>query len=146
MTSGSRVRLAALALTLGALACSAPPTSPEAAQSPLLSVSASTDPFPGASLDARSSCALGRRGDMRAELYWNVPGPEAVQSFLLWLEADGFERQLTRKVLGKPRLSGVAAGFEYDKYGPWKRARLELYAGAPDYDAPKTVLTLTCTR
>lgn len=143
MTSGSRFRLAPLALTLGALACSEPPTSPEAAP-PLLSVSASTDPFPGASLDARSSCALGRRGDMRAELYWNVPGPEPVQSFLLWLEADGFERQLTRKVLGKPRLSGVAAGFEYDKYGPWKRARLELYAGAPDYDAPKTVLTLNC--
>jgi hypothetical protein len=38
----------------------------------------------------------------------------------------------------------VAAGFEYEKNGPWRRARLELYSGAPDYPAPKTTIVVPC--
>ncbi len=150
-----RARFAGI-LVLGAAvaACAESPTVPLADEGVvpsfvvLASDVAGTDgPFAGqAVVLAGSSCELGRRQEMRVRLDWQVTGSTPVQSFLLWLErADGSDRQVTRKVLGKPRMSGVAAGFEYQREGPWVRARLELYDGSPDYPgALRTTIYVPC--
>jgi len=142
------LRWAVLTLAVSAMACDDPATSPAVALAPLFAIESSVEgdgePFPSAVVLPGSYCKLGKRGQMEARLYWDT-GSDKVQSFLLWLEsADGPERQLTRKVLGSPRSSGVAAGFEYQKYGDWVTARLELFAGAPDYSAPKTTIEIDC--
>jgi len=123
-------------------------TSPEVARAALFThesnVSGDGGPFPDARVQVGSYCRPGKRDRMDARLYWNT-GSDRVRSVLLWLErADGSERQLTRKVLGSPRSSGVAAGFEYQSNGPWAKARLELFDGAPDYSAPKTTIEIAC--
>ncbi|HEX9165824.1 MAG TPA: hypothetical protein VF862_07915 [Gemmatimonadales bacterium] len=141
-------RWAVLTLAIGALACDDPATSPAVALAPLFAIESAVQgdgaPFTDAQVLVGSYCKLGKRDKMEARLYWET-GSDKVQSFLLWLErADGSQRQLTRKVLGSPRTSGVAAGFEYQSNGPWVKARLELYAGAPDYSAPKTTIEIDC--
>jgi hypothetical protein len=135
----------ALGLVAGLLACADTPTSPDQVPAPALAV-VTDNPFPGAAIVA-GSCQVGKRDAMKAKLSWVVPeGGLPVQSFLLWLvREDGSARQITRKVLGSPRWSGVAAGFEYQEYGPWVLARLELYAGNPDYPAPKTTIEVPCS-
>lgn len=146
---GSRLGVLAIA---GLLACTDPSTAPDQAPAPAMNVVATEisgdgGPFPTAVVEAGSTCSLGKRGEMKANLNWQVSGDTPVKSFLLWLESDVKDvpdRQLTRKVLGSPRSSGVAAGFEYQKNGPWHRARLELYSGAPDYPAPATTIVVPC--
>jgi hypothetical protein len=143
------VRFVALALAGSALACGNTPTSPEGAPPPSLAVVAVDvvgvgGPFSGAVVKAGSYCTLGKRNQMEARLYWDT-GAAKVQSFLLWLDGPNGSRELTRKVLGSPRTSGVAAGFEYQKNGPWTQVRLELFAGAPDYTAPRTRITVPCS-
>jgi hypothetical protein len=138
---------------VGLLACADPSTAPDRGPAAELNLVASEITGTGGQYDgdaavlAGSTCTLGKRGDMKANLKWQVSGDTPVKSFLLWLESDTEgvpDRQLTRKVLGSPRWSGVAAGFEYEKNGPWHRARLELYSGAPDYPAPKTTIVVPC--
>jgi hypothetical protein len=136
-----------LTLVVAALACDDPATSPETALAPSLAVLGSDEvgtegPYAGAVVKAGSYCSLGKRGQMEARLNWDA-GTAKVQSFLLWLDGPNGTRQLTRKVLGSPRTSGVAAGFEYQKNGPWNQARLELFDGAPDYTAAYTI-TIPC--
>jgi hypothetical protein len=136
---------------MGVLACSDPVTGPETIPPPTFAIvdaaiAGDGLPFVGAVVLGGSSCSVGKRGEMKANLYWQVPDGPRVQSLLLWLErADGSQRQVSRKVLGSPRSSGVAAGFEYQEHGRWVVARLELYAGAPDYTAPRTTIRVPCS-
>lgn len=139
-----------VALGAGALACDAPATAPADTPAPSFAVlgadgpAAGNGPFAAAYLQAGSSCSLGKGDKMEARVYWNTGDGSKVKSFLLWLDGAQGERQLTRKVLGAPKDNGVAAGFEFQKHGPWTQARLELYEGSPDYTAARTTLTIAC--
>ena len=123
-------------------------TSPEVARAALFThesnVSGDGGPFPDARVQVGSYCRPGKRDRMDARLYWDT-GSDRVRSVLLWLEAaDGSARQVSREVLDSPRASGVAAGREDGAHGPWVRARLELFAGPPDYAAEKTTIEIAC--
>jgi len=108
------------------------------------SVRGTGGPFPGAEVRVGSYCRPGKRDKMQARLYWTTGG-DKVGSVLLWLEAaNGSARQVASEILDSPRARGVATGLENQAHGPWVRARLELYAGPPDYAADKTTIEIAC--